>query len=313
MIPSDRPPGFGEPMNRLLFPSLVVLTLTGPSYAQEAGKLLLVQRSRQPAAPEADTFQIVTNKVAWDGKQTALIICDMWDAHHCLNAVRREEEMVPRMNELLEKLRSQGVLIIHAPSNCMDAYKDHPGRKLAQQAPKARTLPVDIDKWCYKIPAEEKGKYPIDQSDGGEDDDPVEHAEWHAKLMAMGRNPKAPWKKQHEGLKIHDGDAISDSGVEIWNLLTDRGIDNVILVGVHTNMCVLGRPFGLRQMAKNGKNVVLVRDMTDTMYNPKAKPYVSHFEGTRLIVEHIEKYVCPTITSDQILGGQEFRFKGDDK
>lgn len=300
-------------MNRLLFPSLVVLTLTGPSYAQEAGKLLLVQRSRQPAAPEADTFQIVTNKVAWDGKQTALIICDMWDAHHCLNAVRREEEMVPRMNELLEKLRSQGVLIIHAPSNCMDAYKDHPGRKLAQQAPKARTLPVDIDKWCYKIPAEEKGKYPIDQSDGGEDDDPVEHAEWHAKLMAMGRNPKAPWKKQHEGLKIHDGDAISDSGVEIWNLLTDRGIDNVILVGVHTNMCVLGRPFGLRQMAKNGKNVVLVRDMTDTMYNPKAKPYVSHFEGTRLIVEHIEKYVCPTITSDQILGGQEFRFKGDDK
>ena len=33
-------------------------------------------------------------------------------------------------------------------------------------------------------------------------------------------------------------------------------------------MCVLGRPFGLRQMAKNGKNVVLMRDMTDTMYNP---------------------------------------------
>ena len=63
-------------------------------------------------------------------------------------------------------------------------------------------------------------------------------------------------------------DAISDSGVEIWNLLEERGINNVILLGVHTNMCVLGRPFGLRQMAKNGKNVVLMRDMTDTMYNP---------------------------------------------
>ena len=105
--------------------------------------------------------------------------------------------------------------------------------------------------------------------------------------------------------------AIGDSGIEVWNLLEEHGIEHVMLVGVHTNMCVLGRPFGLRQLAKNGKNVVLVRDLTDTMYNPKMPPMVSHFEGTRLIVEHIEKYVCPTITSDQLLGGKEFRFKGD--
>jgi nicotinamidase-related amidase len=219
--------------------------------------------------------------------------------------------MVPRMNQVLEKARSQGVLIIHAPSSCMEPYKDHPGRKLAMAAPKAKNLPAEIDKWCYKIPAEEKGKYPIDQSDGGEDDDPKEHEEWHAKLRAKGLNPRAPWKRQHDGITIRDNDAISDSGVEIWNLLTSRGIDNVILVGVHTNMCVLGRPFGLRQMAKNGKNVVLMRDMTDTMYNPKMPPYVSHFKGTELIVEHIEKFVCPTMTSDQIIGGKAFKFKGD--
>lgn len=247
----------------------------------------------------------------WDPAKTALIVCDMWDAHHCLNAVRREEEMVPRMNEVLDKARAKGVFVIHAPSSCMDAYKDHPARKRAQSAPAAKALPKEIDKWCHKIPAEEAGKYPIDQTDGGEDDDLKEHEEWHAKLKAMGRNPKAPWKKQHDGLTILEKDAISDSGVEIWNLLEERGINNVILVGVHTNMCVLGRPFGLRQMAKNGKNVVLVRDMTDTMYNPMRWPYVSHFEGTRLIIEHIEKFVCPTITSDQIAGGREFRFKGD--
>ena len=192
----------------------------------------------------------------------------------------------------------------------MEPYKDHPARKRAQAAPKAKNLPKDIDQWCRQIPAEEKGKYPIDQSDGGEDDDLKEHEEWHAKLKAMGRNPKAPWKSQHAGLTIKDEDAISDSGVEIWNLLEDRGINNVMLVGVHTNMCVLGRPFGLRQMAKNGKNVVLVRDLTDTMYNPKMPPMVSHFEGTRLIVEHIEKYVCPTITSDQIIGRQGVPLQG---
>jgi nicotinamidase-related amidase len=294
----------------LLVLSIVSLPAAQP---QEPKKLTLLQRSRHLSPKEKDAYHIAFKKVAWDPKQTAIIVCDVWDAHHCLNAVRREEEMLPRMNEVLEKARAQGVLIIHAPSSCMEPYKDTPGRKLAQAAPKAKNLPAEIDQWCHKIPAEEKGKYPIDQTDGGEDDDPAEHAEWHAKLKAMGRNPRAPWKKQHDGIKIHDGDAISDSGVEIWNLLTQRGIDNVILVGVHTNMCVLGRPFGLRQMAKNGKNVVLMRDLTDTMYNPKRAPFVSHFEGTRLIVEHIEKFVCPTITSEQIAGGKEFRFKGDEK
>jgi nicotinamidase-related amidase len=268
----------------------------------------LTLRSR---AGEGEKFSVVEKGQTWPAKKSAVIVCDMWDAHHCLNAVRREEEMVSRMNEFLEKLRSNGVFVIHSPSSCMDAYKDHPARKRAQSAPKATNLPKDIGEWCKQIPAEEKGKYPIDQSDGGEDDDPAEHEQWHAKLKEMGRNPKAPWKSQHAGLKIEEQDAISDSGVEVWNMLEERGINNVMLVGVHTNMCVLGRPFGLRQMAKNGKNVLLVRDLTDTMYNPKRWPYVSHFEGTRLIVEYIEKYVCPTITSDQVLGGKEFRFKGD--
>lgn len=262
--------------------------------------------------PETDgKHDVATKAETWPGAKVAVIVCDVWDAHHCLNAVRREEEMLPRMEEFLKVARAKGALIIHAPSGCMDAYKDHPARKRAQSAPTAKMLPTDIDKWCRKIPAEEKGVYPIDQTDGGEDDDPKEHAEWHAKLTAMGRNPKAPWKSQHAGITIMNDDAISDSGVEIWNLLEARGIDRVMLLGVHTNMCVLGRPFGLRQMAKNGKNVVLVRDLTDTMYNPQRKPFVSHFEGTRLIVEHIEKYVCPTITSDQVLGGQAFRFQGD--
>src|SRR5262249_39914050 len=54
-----------------------------------------------------------------------------------------------------------------------------------------------------------------------------------------------------------------------------------------------------------------MRDMTDTMYNPQRWPYVSHFQGTDLIVEHIEKFVCPSITSDQVIGGKPFKFKGD--
>ena len=49
---------------------------------------------------------------------------------------------------------------------------------------------------CSRIPAEERGRYPIDQSDGGEDDDLAEHRAWAEKLQGLGRNPPAPWKKQ---------------------------------------------------------------------------------------------------------------------
>lgn len=269
---------------------------------------------QQETGPETGRFHRMMRAEAWDPASTAIIVCDMWDSHHCYRAVQREKEFAPRLDALLVEARRRGATIIHAPSDCMQAYVDHPARHRALKTPKAPELPPEIGAWCYQIPSEERGEYPIDQSDGGEDDDPDEHARWEQQLRDQGRNPQAPWLRQIELVRIDpDADFISDSGEEIWSILHDRGIDNVMLAGVHTNMCVLGRPFGLRQMARNGKNVVLVRDMTDTMYNPNARPFVSHFTGTDLIIDHIERYVCPTITSDQILTSESapFRFSQD--
>jgi len=84
-------------------------------------------------------------------------------------------------------------------------------------------------------------------------------------------------------------------------------------MGVHLNMCVLGRPFGIRQMVRLGKNVALVRDMTDTMYDPRREPKVSHFEGTDLVVEHVEKFWCPTLLSTDLTGRPPFRFQEDSR
>src|SRR5262249_22308200 len=88
------------------------LLLQVPGMASEKN-LALSLRSR---IDDHGTFRIVAREQQWPAQKMAIIVCDMWDAHHCLNAVRREEQMVPRMNEVLEKARDQGVLIIHAPS-----------------------------------------------------------------------------------------------------------------------------------------------------------------------------------------------------
>lgn len=290
---------------------LLLWSLAIPSpAAEDAFELQL--RSRAATSPKSPRFHTRVEAQQWQGAQTAVIVCDMWDLHHCLNATHRVAELAPRMNRFLNEARSRGALIIHAPSSCMRFYADHPARKRAEAIPLADPLPAEIGKWCYKIPQEEQGTYPIDQSDGGEDDDPEEHRKWAEELKGRGLNPRAPWTRQIEELRIDaEKDLISDRGEEIWSALEQRQVRNVMLLGVHTNMCVLGRPFGLRNLARNGKNVVLVRDLTDTMYNPAREPRVSHFTGTDLIVEHIEKWVCPTITSDQVLGGDTFRFAAD--
>lgn len=289
---------------RLLPAFLLALSISFslPVSADET-PLALTLQSRSPSGTAAQV------KEQWLPSRTAIIVCDMWDLHHCRNAVIREGEMAPRMNEVLEKARQQGVLIIHASSSCMKPYEGTPARERAKTAPKAARVPDKIGEWCKQIPTEELAVYPLDQSDGGEDDDPVEHAKWAKELEGKGLNPRAPWTKQIDVLRIdQQKDAISDSGVEIWNLLESRRIDNVILMGVHLNMCVSGRPFGLRQMAKNGKHVVLMRDLTDTMYNPARWPFVSHVRGTELFTQHVEKRICPTITSDQFIGGKSFAF-----
>ncbi|MDA0590913.1 MAG: isochorismatase family protein [Planctomycetota bacterium] len=294
---------------------LLLFTLTFSSaIAQDAPSkpLELTLRSQSESSAGSGRFHIKSRQEKWKPEETAIIVCDVWDLHHCLNAVRRLEEFAPRLDAVLSEARARGVTIIHSPSDCMPAYEKHAARARAIAAPTAAWIPHEVGAWCSVIPTEERAAYPIDQSDGGEDDDPEEHSKWAAQLKALGRNPGTPWKTQSDLITI-DGekDFVSDRGDEVWNVLESRGIRNVILTGVHLNMCVLGRPFGLRQMSRNGKNVVLMRDLTDTMYSPKRWPFVSHNTATDLVVSHVERFVCPTVTSDQLLGGVPFRFKED--
>lgn len=244
----------------------------------------------------------------WKPEETAVIICDVWDYHHSINAVHRLEEILPRLNDLVTEARKRGSIIIHAPSDCMASYEGHAARKRAQDIPLAGGMG---EHWGTTSTNEVGKVYPLDQSDGGEDDDPQEHAQWAAKLKELGRNPSMPWKMQNPSIQIDkDKDYISDKGSEVFSILEAKKIKNVIMTGVHTNMCVVGRPFGLRKLVAH-KNCVLVRDLTDCMYNPKRWPYVDHFTGNDLMLAYVERNICPTITSDQIVGGEPLRFRGD--
>ncbi|MEJ7605483.1 MAG: isochorismatase [Bryobacteraceae bacterium] len=168
--------------------------------------------------------------------------------------------------------------IVHAPSDTMGFYESHPSRQaILKFATIEPPSPLTIT----------EPKLPIDDKDGGCDTE--------------GDKSYRAWKRQHPGLRVDDGDFISDKGSEIYNMIRARSIQTLLVMGVHTNMCILNRSFAIRQMTRWGISCILVRDLTDAMYDPKDAPHVSHQQGTELVIQHIESYWGPTVVSNDLL------------
>lgn len=223
-------------------------------------------------------WETISEPVAWNVAETAMIVVDMWDNHWSRGAVERVNILAPRMNVVVQAARQQGVQIIHAPSDVVDFYQGYAARNWVTELPQAQ-IPEPFSRL-------EQPPLPIDDSDGGSDTGETETYQ--------------AWSRQHEAIEIKDEDAISADGQEVYNILTSKQIKNIIYAGVHTNMCILNRPFAIRQMVRWGFNAVLARDLTDAMYNPLKPPYVSHDEGTQLVIAYIEKFWCPTMSSDDL-------------
>lgn len=256
----------------------IPLIASGESRSTNNDTLQLTTLRQVPRTTGRNGWRVVEEEVAWRPSETAIIIVDMWNKHWSWGATERVNIMAPRMNVVIDTARDQGIQIIHAPSDTMDFYDGHPARSWALDVPHIE-MPDPIE---HPDPPQ-----PVDSSDGGSD--------------TGEENGFKAWHRQHPAIEIKDGDAISDNGQEVYNILVQKGIKNLLYMGVHTNMCVLGRSFAIKAMVRSGQfNVALVRDLTDAMYNPFKPPYVSHEEGTQLIIAYIEKFWCPTITSDDL-------------
>lgn len=266
-------------------------------------------RSRDAHKKEQKVFPAQIKKVEWNPRETAIIICDMWDDHTCKAAAARVAEMAPKMNETVNVARQKGMFIIHAPSGKTSFYKSTPQRQQAIDAPLVKA-PVKF-KWNNRDQQKESNPLKFILAGGcgcqvpcdGWVPDKTGLRHWDYKKQ------KIPWTRQIKTIDIAKPDAISDNGQEIFNLLEQHQIKHVILMGVHTNLCVCGRPFGLRQMTYLKKDVVLCRDLTDSLFQSRIKNY-DHFVGTEKIVQQIEADICPTILSTDITGEKPFVFKG---
>ena len=253
----------------------LILTVCLP-WAAAAAELTLDLRSRVEPFKGSGDWQPVELRRSFQVPQTAILICDMWDHHWCRGASERVDELARRMAPLVDAAREHGVQIIHAPSETMEFYRNAPQRlRILELAPVAPPPPLGLP----------DPPLPIDDSDGGCD--------------TPDHFYKA-WTRENAALHIQGNDVVSDSGPEIYSFLRHRGIRNLLVMGVHANMCILKRTFAIKKMTNWGIRCVLVRDLTDAMYNPHSRPFVSHAQGTELVIEYIEQYWCPTTLSASV-------------
>jgi nicotinamidase-related amidase len=227
-----------------------------------------------------------------DFARLAVVICDMWDSTQCVSAARRVSDMAPRINDVAARLREDGALIIHAPAGCMEYYADTRARQRAQRAPPVQSrVPIDWNEWDPKREPPLPPALADDTPCSCEPGDPCTQG-----------GPPYPWTHQIDAIEIAPVDAVTDSGEELLALLEERGIDDVVVTGVHANRCLLGRPYGIRQLVYWGKRPVLCRDLTDSYHrHPQG-----HVRGNEEMIAHIEQHWCPTLTSEQLTGRASF-------
>jgi nicotinamidase-related amidase len=255
------------------------------SSSQVAQQVRIKLRSKCEYFKGTGQYDNVFVEKNYNPKQIAILVIGMWNTHASLSAAQKLDEMAPRMDAWLKNCRKLGMQVIWGGSSWekgpkADYWKNSSFRR-------------EISK-CPFYPLQDRGlnvpPLPIDDSDGGYD-------------AATDKNPtfKRSEVDFHPGVEMMEGDALSGLNKEILNYLYYKKIELLLVCGAHTNMCVLDRPYGLKGLVRYGFPCALVRDLTDSMYNPKKAPYVSHDEGTALCVDFIEKHVCPSVVSAEMI------------
>ena len=249
----------------LLIRFLALLALAAAFAPQPLPGLTLDLQRRDPATG-AVTLQ--TEDV--DPRRVGVIAVDVWNFHWCKTATMRVDAIVPRMNKALDAARALGMTVMLCPSDVVDNYAGYPQREAVFALPKL-PVPSLVNVTCPPVPdagccACGRGRCPVNY--GG----------------------TAP------GVRIADADLMPDTQAEVYAICKKFGLTHLIYVGFHTQVCLLGKPMGLKAMKSAGLQCVLARDMTDAHpgYDP-ARNFTPDL-NTEQVVEHFEKHLAPTIS-----------------
>lgn len=213
-----------------------------------------------------------------DPSKAGVVVVDMWNWHWCKTSTARVAALVPRMRKALEGAHELGMTVFWCPSDVADNYVGTPQHEAAMNTEPV-SMPPLAELQCPPAP------------DGGGCTCGPERCQGNY-----------GWDGMHPDLVMSDGDFMPNDVETLYAICRKRGLTHLIYMGVHTQVCLLGKSIGLRNMTRAGFQCILARDLTDAhgKYDP-ASGYTPD-RMTSDVVAHFEKHLAATINFAEELG-----------
>ena len=256
------------------FKILAMAMLFGTLLFPRSAVAELVELSLQTRDPQNGV--VITTPTKIDPAKLGVVVVDIWNWHWCKTAAARVDAFVPRMNVCLDELRGMGATVFLCPTDVVDAYVGTPQRERAL-AVKSLPLPEPMTFSCPEPP----------QGPGC------------ACIVRCRGN--FGWNAMNPRLTIGADDLMPNSRESLYTLAKRRDITHLLYMGVHTQVCLLGKDIGLRNMKMLGFECILARDLTDSHPDYDPARGIDPDELTARTVAHFERYLCSTVNLQEQL------------
>ena len=258
---------------RRLFQGGTALAASQVLGRSDAGTIQLELQTR-----DRDNRPITTVETV-DPRKIAVIAVDCWHYHWCRTWRNRAGSLMPRFNYSFDAARKLGMTFIFSPTNAV--------RDLNESVQRKNTLALADSPLpaLSNLPDPYPGNLRFGMCECGLGDD-----------CHYTNNVN----NQHPDLKMTGDDYIALTQQEAYNVLKHRGITHIIYTGFATNMCMWGKPTGMKFMRQFGFRCMASRDLTEAITR-YAEESFNPTQGTLEVIELIERELAPTLSMEQTL------------
>jgi nicotinamidase-related amidase len=251
----------------------LAVTAAPRAQARAPGEIELVAQTRDGDGRARTTSEFV------DPRKVAVLAIDVWHYHWCRTWRTRAGSLIPRFNYSFDAARKLGMTFVFSPTNAM--------RDLNESSQRQNTLALPT----HPLPALAKLKDPYPSA-------------LRFGMCECGLGDDCFYtnnvNNQHPDLKMMPDDYIALTQQDAYNVLRHRGITHIIYTGFATNMCLWGKPTGMKYMRQFGFRCMVARDLTEAMTR-YAEESFNPTRGTLEVIELIERELAPTISMEQTL------------
>lgn len=202
------------------------------------------------------------------GGKIALIIVDTWSRHFCKTTTNRTEELCGRINSALPLFRSAGARIIFTPYGFKGK---HPRFVKVRDTKMKNTVQLSPSS------PPRRGTALCDCKMGDK--------KCGQALVDFGISPV---------LKLEDGDIICNKSVDGF---LPQGTEYILFGGIATNICILSRPYGIKNMMSAGYKCALIGDLSETQLLRMSLTFEEEHE---LVLDYYRDHVSPVLFMEDI-------------